>query len=289
MSHQALQKVEVRSDEERKESKSYKLCWSKVTAALRTKRQYDNIPYRLSSRTSFSSSLRSSPSQDYEVQNASFGPVNSDGPVEVRGVFDGTEKSSDVTVSEDGLLFRSIASSNQHALVDIGCQSGKCAWEFKLVEDSEYDECSAFGVANKPITSSSYESSPNMWVRRSYNGQLYHGSSAGYDCMDKLHPGDVVRIEVDMDKKTLSFKKNGEDEGAAFIDLVGEVFPIVCTYRSGIEVQLLKTEVWGGSSSSESSSGTSAVSSFDVNKHTLATNVLKLRCYDNLGTVSGCR
>ena len=50
-----------------------------------------------------------------------------------------------------------------------------------------------------------------------------------------------------MDKKTLSFKKNGKDEGVAFADLTGEVFPIVCTYRSAIEVQLLKTEVWGGS------------------------------------------
>jgi hypothetical protein len=35
-----------------------------------------------------------------------------------------------------------------------------------------------------------------MWVRRSYNGQLYHGSSAGRDCMTKIHPGDVIRIEV---------------------------------------------------------------------------------------------
>lgn len=34
---------------------------------------------------------------------------------------------------------------------------------------------SAFGIATKPVTTSSYELNSNMWVRRSYNGQLYHG------------------------------------------------------------------------------------------------------------------
>lgn len=94
------------------------------------------------------------------------------------------------------------------------------------------------------MTSSSYESSSNMWVRRSYNGQLYHGTSAGYDCVGKVHPGDVVGVEVDMDKGELRFFKNGEDEGVCFRDLptggTREIFPIVCTYRSGIEVALLK-------------------------------------------------
>ena len=108
------------------------------------------------------------------------------------------------------------------------------------MSDSDLDECSAIGVCTLPVTSSSYESSPNMWVRRSYNGQLYHGTSAGYDCVGKVHPGDVVGVEVDMAKGELRFFKNGEDEGVCFRDLAGEVFPIVCTYRSGIEVALLR-------------------------------------------------
>ena len=64
-----------------------------------------------------------------------------------------------------------------------------------------------------------------MWVRRSYNGQLYHGTSSGFPAMSKLHPGDVLRVEVDLDAHTLSFRKNGVEEGVAFTDVEGEVFP----------------------------------------------------------------
>jgi hypothetical protein len=51
-----------------------------------------------------------------------------------------------------------------------------------------------------------------------------------------------------MDLRTLRFYKNGVDEGVAFTDLVGEVFPIVCTYRANIEVALLRTEFTSNSS-----------------------------------------
>ena len=225
--------------------------------------------------------------EDFEIQTSSFGPASAEGPVDVFCRFDFCEKSDDVVIEDDGKLFRSTASNNQHCLVDVGVSSGKCAWEFKLLADSEFDECSAFGVACKPITSSSYESSMNMWVRRSYNGQLYHGTSAGFDCFPKIHPGDILRIEVDMDEKTLRFRKNGVDEGLAFVDLQGEVFPIVCTYRSGIEVKLIKTELWGGLSDAFKMTEYSAAAS-SYKKTILATNIMELRLLDNLGSVSNC-
>jgi hypothetical protein len=127
--------------------------------------------------------------------------------------FDARDHSEDVTIEDHGRLFRSTSSSNQHALANVGFKTGKAAWEFRLENDSSNDECSALGAAVKPILSSSYESCPNMWMRRSYNGQLYHGTSSGYAAMSKVHPGDVLRVEVDLDAHTMSFKKNGEDEG----------------------------------------------------------------------------
>ncbi|GMH47208.1 hypothetical protein TL16_g00006 [Triparma laevis f. inornata] len=161
---------------------------------------------------------------------------------EVKAYFSATHKSSDVKIT--GNTMRSVSSTNQHCCVEspssTGCKSGRAYWEFKLISDSDLDECSAIGVANLPVNSSSYESSTNMWVRRSYNGQLYHGTSAGYDCIGKVHPGDVVGVEVDMDRGELRFWRNGEDEGVCFKDLQGEIFPIICTYRSGIEVQLIR-------------------------------------------------
>ncbi|CAM9325476.1 unnamed protein product, partial [Phaeothamnion confervicola] len=165
---------------------------------------------------------------------------------EIAAAFDAAEHSADVCIEDGGRLFRSTASSNQHCLVNVGFRSGRAAWEFRLESDSLNDECSALGAAVKPVNSSSYESCPNMWMKRSYNGQLYHGTSAGYPPLGKVHEGDIVRVELDMDAHTLSFKTNGEDEGVAFTDVEGEeVFPAVCTYRSGIEVRLLKVEIWG--------------------------------------------
>ena len=51
-------------------------------------------------------------------------------------------------------------------------------------------------------------------------------------------------MEIDMDKKTLSFRKNGVEEGVAFENIEAEeVFPICLTYRAGIEVRLHSMKV----------------------------------------------
>lgn len=45
-----------------------------------------------------------------------------------------------VTVEEDGRVVKS-TSSGQWAVLDQGFTHGKGAWEFKLIEDSQNDEC----------------------------------------------------------------------------------------------------------------------------------------------------
>jgi hypothetical protein len=166
------------------------------------------------------------------------------GPRRVSASFDASAASDDVSIEDNGQVMRSTASSNQYCAVNIGFRSGRAAWEFKLESDSVNDECSALGAATKPISVASYDSSPSMWVRRSYNGQLYHGTSVGYPCLARVHPGDIVRVEVDIDNRTMAFRRNGLYEGIAFTDLEGDIFPVVCTYRCGVVVRLLKVEIW---------------------------------------------
>lgn len=70
------------------------------------------------------------------------------------------------------------------------------------------DECSVFGIATKPPYSRCYNSSQSLWMRRAYNGVLYNRGHQlpVAQSMSKIHPGDVVRCEVDMDEGTMRFR-----------------------------------------------------------------------------------
>lgn len=70
------------------------------------------------------------------------------------------------------------------------------------------DECSVFGIAAKPPYSRCYNSSQSLWMRRAYNGVLYNRGRQlpAAQSMSKIHPGDVVRCEVDMDEGTVRFR-----------------------------------------------------------------------------------
>lgn len=70
------------------------------------------------------------------------------------------------------------------------------------------DECSVFGIATKPPYSRCYNSSQSLWMRRAYNGVLYNRGRQlpPAQSMPKIHPGDVVRCEVDMDDGTVRFR-----------------------------------------------------------------------------------
>ena len=66
-----------------------------------------------------------------------------------------------------------------------------------------------------------------------YNGKLHWGSNEDRvkeNIMTKVHEGDLVRIELDMEKGELTYKVNGEDHGVCFRNITGTVYPAVCWY-----------------------------------------------------------
>ena len=124
----------------------------------------------------------------------------------------------------------------------------KAAWEFVLEADSNSDECSVFGAARLPITSRCYSSSPDLWMRRAYNGYMYSRGHATGLTMDKIHPDDVVRVEFDGKAGTLSYSVNNGEMEVGFTDIVDTVYPACGSYRSGVQVRLIKVEVYGTAS-----------------------------------------
>lgn len=117
-------------------------------------------------------------------------------------------KSSGAKVTKGGRNAESTGGGNEYCLVNYAFRSGRGAWEFKLERDSVNGECVCMGAATKPVNNTSYERSNDLWMYRGYNGNLYHGRQLS--TMEKYHPGDTVRFELDLDAGTLSIGVNGK-------------------------------------------------------------------------------
>jgi hypothetical protein len=176
----------------------------------------------------------------------SFHNVSATGWRDVTIPFD--ESDSSYTILDGGMIYSSTQSSNTCAIVPVRFgNTSRAAWEFLLVQDTNNDECAVFGASMHPITSRCYSSSPNLWMRRAYNGNLYaQGRNLGSP-MEKIHPGDIVRVEFDGPAGTLSYSVNSGPLEVAFTGIAEEISPACGSYRSGIRIQLLKVEVLGSS------------------------------------------
>jgi hypothetical protein len=155
----------------------------------------------------------------------------------------------DFAITEEGMVYTSVHSANTCAVIHCGF-SGPCraAWEFVLESDTLDDECAVFGAAHLPLSNRSHSASPNLYMRRAYNGHLYHRGRALPSTQGKIHPGDIVRIEYDGRAETLSYSVNGSDLETCFTNVVGEIFPCCGSYRNNVRIRLLKVEVFGAAS-----------------------------------------
>lgn len=164
----------------------------------------------------------------------------------VKAEFEDSDPSFSVT--DNGSLYTAVHSSNTCATVSVCFSSPtKAAWEFCLEADTVSDECSVFGAAQMPLSSRCYSSSPDLWMRRAYNGYMYARGRTTGNTMEKIHPGDVVRVVFDGRAGTLAYGVNGSEPEVAFTDITGEIFPACGSYRSGVQIRLVKVEVFGGS------------------------------------------
>ena len=136
------------------------------------------------------------------------------GPI-ANAAFDRTEKSPDIQVDPDGTLI-SNPNGSGYGLVNCVMDSGVWEWEMTLVQESHGDETTCLGVSNRPMTNTSYDSSPDVWVVRCYNGERYHGGARGRDGGLLMHPNDNVRFTYDASAQTLAVAINDVDRGVIF-------------------------------------------------------------------------
>jgi hypothetical protein len=183
-------------------------------------------------------------------RNGKGGNGGSGGWKTLKVVFEDSDSS--FSVSDNGTTYTSLHSSNTCALVNYRFTTAqRAAWEFVLDVDSFSDECSVFGAARQPLRSRCYSSSNDLWMRRSYNGYMYcQGNTTGTN-MEKIHPGDTVRIEWNGPEGTLSFSVNGGEMEVGFTDIVDDVYPSCGSYRNGVVIKLLKVEIYNTAGSLE--------------------------------------
>lgn len=84
-----------------------------------------------------------------------------------------------------------------------------------------------------------------MWLYRAYSGSLYHKGESEVS-FQSYTQGDYITVVLDMDLKTLSFGKNGEEPKVAFENIdATELYPCVMFYstKPGEKVKITDMQV----------------------------------------------
>ena len=111
-------------------------------------------------------------------------------------------------------------------------RSGCYQWKILIVKENRGNEGTCIGVSKYPVKDFSHRSTSDMWLYRAYSGSLYHCGErdTSFQCYTQ---GDYITVVLDMDAKTLSFGKNGEEPRVAFENIdAPELYPCVMFYST---------------------------------------------------------
>lgn len=136
------------------------------------------------------------------------------------------------TVESNLTLVHSVGGSG-YGLGNKIITSGCYEWKFLIVKENKGNEGTCVGVARYPIKDYRHRFTTDMWLYRAYSGSLYHAGEKEI-CFPSFTQGDYITVILDMDVKTLSFGKNGEEPRVAFEDIdAAELYPCVLFYGTG--------------------------------------------------------
>lgn len=111
-------------------------------------------------------------------------------------------------------------------------RSGCYQWKILIVNENRGNEGTCIGVSKYPIRDYSHRSTSDMWLYRAYSGSLYHSGERDTN-FPSYSQGDYITVVLDMDSKTLSFGKNGEEPRVAFDNVdAPELYPCVMFYST---------------------------------------------------------
>ncbi|XP_033633807.1 probable E3 ubiquitin-protein ligase HERC1 isoform X2 [Asterias rubens] len=128
-----------------------------------------------------------------------------------------------------------------------GITAGCYQWKFYIVKENKGNEGTCVGVSRYPVRDFSHRTTSDMWLYRAYSGNLYHNGEHSLT-LPSFTQGDCVTCVLDMEARTLSFGKNGEEPRLAFDDVEApDLYPVVMFYSSnpGEKVRIGEMQVRG--------------------------------------------
>ncbi|KAK9884642.1 hypothetical protein WA026_007479 [Henosepilachna vigintioctopunctata] len=127
-------------------------------------------------------------------------------------------------------------------------RSGCYQWKILIVKENRGNEGTCIGVSKYPVRDFSHRSTKDMWLYRAYSGSLYHNGERDNVSFPNYTQGDYITVILDMELKTLSFGKNGDDPRVAFENIdASELYPCVMFYSTnpGEKVKITDMKVHG--------------------------------------------
>ncbi|XP_066503891.1 probable E3 ubiquitin-protein ligase HERC1 isoform X4 [Hoplias malabaricus] len=134
-----------------------------------------------------------------------------------------------------------------YGLAATGISSGCYQWKFYIVKENRGNEGTCVGVSRWPVHDFNHRTTADMWLYRAYSGNLYHNGEQTLT-LSSYTQGDYITCVLDMEARTVSFGKNGEEPKLAFEDVdAAELFPCVMFYSSnpGEKVKICDMQMRG--------------------------------------------
>jgi len=152
--------------------------------------------------------------------------------------WDTNRKHSSLIVGSDGLNVTSTTTSYYQPIFgDIELSEGTYEWE--IVLQQFYVNSYSLNIGVAPASYTNYSASqmigysghvPGWAFGAGYGQKWNNGSQTSYG--RTCQQGDVIRVKLDMDNKTLEFFINDSSQGVAFTDITGPVRPAMSLYGS---------------------------------------------------------
>ncbi|KAA8579332.1 hypothetical protein FQN60_010672, partial [Etheostoma spectabile] len=134
-----------------------------------------------------------------------------------------------------------------YGLASTGISSGCYQWKFYIVKENRGNEGTCVGVSRWPVHDFNHRTTSDMWLYRAYSGNLYHNGEQTLT-LSSFTQGDFITCVMDMEARTISFGKNGEEPKLAFEDVdATELYPCVMFYSSnpGEKVKICDMQMRG--------------------------------------------
>ncbi|XP_058850990.1 probable E3 ubiquitin-protein ligase HERC1 isoform X1 [Acipenser ruthenus] len=150
-------------------------------------------------------------------------------------------------VVENGQVLTHGSGGKGYGLASTGITSGCYQWKFYIVKENRGNEGTCVGVSRWPVHDFNHRTTSDMWLYRAYSGNLYHNGEQTL-ALSSFTQGDYITCVLDMEARTMSFGKNGEEPKLAFEDVdATELYPCVMFYSSnpGEKVKICDMQMRG--------------------------------------------